>query len=174
MNAMPSPTALPAREACVVMAIYDTERMRTRAIAAHHYLLDQCRGRVELEFHWWRTAFLTDPLLAHQATRDALECDCLFLCLEEDPAAAPALESWFEGWIARRPTREGALIDITPKSIIGRWANARERFFRDLCQRGGLDWLAVASRDIPSGTNAQFQTNNLADRPTYPHFGLNE
>lgn len=156
------------------MAIYDTALMRTRAIAARNYLLTQCRGTVELAFHWWRTAFLADPLLAPLATHDALESDCLMICLEEDPASSPPLESWFESWIAHRPAGEGALVDITPRSEPRGWASARERFLRDLCQRGGLDWLAVAPRDTFAPPHSRFQMNPFADRPSYPHFGLNE
>lgn len=173
MNATFSRTALAALEPCSVMAIYDTELMRTRAIAAQHYLLERCRENVDLEFLWWRTAFFADPLLARQAAHDARECDCLLLCLEQDPAASPALEAWFESWIVQRAAREGAMVDF-PSSAARPSSPAREEFLQDLCRRGGLEWLVVQPRDSARSDSARFQWNTLVERPPYPHFGLNE
>jgi hypothetical protein len=173
MNATLNQVTSLAQGTCIVVVIYDTDQMRARAIAAHHYLLERCRGNVELQFHWWRTAFLTDPLLANVATENALASDCVMICLEDDPAVSPSLESWFESWIERRENRDGALVDLGPRPPNGN-GSLRETFFRDLCRRGGLDWLTAPPQSRSTPPRLDFPFDELPDRLPYPHFGLNE
>jgi hypothetical protein len=174
MNATISQPTLRSQETCIVVVIYDTDEMRSRAIAAHQYLLERCRGNVDLQFHWWRTAFLTDPLLADLAAQNALASDCLMICLEDDPAVSPSLESWFESWIERRTGGDGALVDLAPHPSNGNGRSMRETFLRDLCRRGGLDWVTPPSPPQASPERLPFLLDEFQDRLPYPHFGLNE
>ena len=109
-------------DVCTVVVLYDGDKTREKALAACDFLVKQFWQDVELEFHWWRTDFLRDSTLATVASTNAVASDFLIVCLDSHREIAPALESWFEGWVTKRSGREGALVDLTnnPGSTVER------------------------------------------------------
>jgi hypothetical protein len=169
---------------CTVVALYEDETTRARALAAGDYLISQFWEDVELAFHWWRENFLKDPCLAEAAASQASESDFLIICSRDSTDVSPALEAWFELWINRREDREGALVDLTLTPPLKGRVNRRERILREIASRGGFDYMSATQETPQTNALRQSDTRNLDSslandfiggeyRPP-SHFGLNE
>jgi hypothetical protein len=169
---------------CVVVAIYDDHTTRARTLAACDYLLKQSWENVELDFRWWRTDFLSDPLLGEAAARDAIASDILILCSLEVAEISPTLEAWFESWIGRREGWEGALIDLDVPEFASSEVPVRQNVLRDIARRGNFDYLTTvpgtSARNVlkqsgfPSATVPTSIVDHFNDSRPPSHHGLNE
>jgi len=179
MNAVPDSIDSPsAEEVCTIVALYDGNVTRARAMAACDYLVHQFWPELELKFHWWRTDFLRDAALASVAAANALTADFLIICSETGAELSPALETWFESWLSRRGEKSGALVDLSPASR----SPAREQFLREAGRRGRFDYLTA----VPAGSESSFNSaaadekpsgsrnDRLSDFRPPTHYGLNE
>jgi len=168
------------QEVCTIVILYDGIATRTRAMATCDYLVRQFWSDVELKFHWWRTDFLQDPTLAVVAAENAAAADFLVIANEATGEISPALESWFESWLARRRDRQGALVDLALTTAAP--TGAREQFLREICQRGNFDYLAAFPAGVGSANSSGEVSGGaarLGDDPVDEfrpptHYGLNE
>jgi hypothetical protein len=169
-------------DVCTIVVLYDGDTTRARALTACDFLVNQFWQDVELEFHWWRTDFLRDATLATVASTNAVASDFLIVCLDSHQEIAPALESWFEGWLANRNGREGALVDLTDSTSSQSELPLINNFLRDVCQRGNFDYLTAIPDDgktIRGANNSSVENfqaidNILGEIRPPSHFGLNE
>jgi len=128
---------------CTVVVIYDDNATRARSLAACDYLVQQTWQHFELDFHWWRTDFLSDPQLGEVAARQAIESDLLIVCFKEFGEIPPALEAWFENWIGRRTSLEGALIDLGDASSNRDQLSGRIMSLQEIARRGRFDLITT-------------------------------
>lgn len=171
-----------SNDACTIVVLYDCDATRARALSACDFLVNQFWKDVELEFHWWRTDFLSDETLATVASANAVAADFLIVCLESQEEISPALESWFESWVTERRDCEGALVDLTDNSGAAKEFTMIQTFLREVSQRGNFDYLtAIPGDEKKSKTETQstqeyFQRiDDTLKEPRPPsHFGLNE
>ena len=172
------------KDTCNIVVLYDGNETRARAMSACDFLVKQFWENVELNFHWWRTDFLSDPALATVAARDAVAADFLIVCSENRNQPTPSLERWFESWLDLRGERLGALMDLTVSRAGQTFGltETRQRFFREVCQRGRFDYLTTLAEAGPEFTNpisASHELGGIIDdlqgdsRPP-THYGLNE
>ncbi|MGC3958319.1 MAG: hypothetical protein QM813_10370 [Verrucomicrobiota bacterium] len=172
------------KETCNIVVLYDGDVTRARAMTACDFLVKQFWEHVELNFNWWRADFLSDPHLANAAALDAIEADFLIICSDQRGQPTPSLERWFESWVERRGDRLGALVDltVTPASQTFGLTETRQRFFRDVCQRGSFDYLTTLAEagpefNTPSSTPREMNgiiDDILGDSRPPSHYGLNE
>ncbi|TSA41817.1 MAG: hypothetical protein D4R57_00180 [Verrucomicrobiales bacterium] len=171
-----------SKDVCTIVVLYDGDVTRARALEACDYLVNQFWQDVELEFHWWRTDFLRDEMLASVAATNGVAADFLIVCLDSNREIAPALESWFESWLMKRSGREGALVDLTRAQKPGTELTQRELFLREVSVRGNFDYLtaipdegrtSLASGN-PSGEMSGVIDDILGESRPPSHFGLNE
>jgi hypothetical protein len=171
-----------ATDVCTIVVLYDGDKTREKALAACDYLVNQFWQDVELEFHWWRTDFLRDSTLATVASTNAVASDFLIVCLDSDREIAPALESWFEGWVTKRSGREGALVDLTSNTRSNDELTLIQTFLREVSQRGSFDYLTAVPDEgknpqpanDPSGKYFHEMDDILGKTRPPSHFGLNE
>jgi hypothetical protein len=173
------PNAPAPAERCSIVVLYDDDATRTRALAACDYLVGQFWESVELNFHWWRTDFLSDPAMAEMAAGDSVAADFLIVCSGTEQRLAPALEQWFEIWLERRINRLGALLDLGTirgaqniPSLPG-----REQFLRDVCRRGNFDYLTAFGETAGARSDAKVGgviDDILGESRPPTHYGLNE
>ena len=172
------------KETCNIVVLYDGNATRARAMAACDFLVKQFWENLELNFHWWRTDFLTDIALATVAARDAVAADFLIVCSDNRDQPSPSLERWFESWLDLRGERLGALVDLTVSRAGQTFGltETRQRFFREICQRGRFDYLttlAEAGSEFTNPSSAPPKMGGIFDdlqedfRPP-SHYGLNE
>lgn len=172
------------KDTCNIVVLYDGTATRARAMAACDFLMKQFWENVELNFHWWRTDFLTDPALATVAARDAVAADFLIICSDQRDQPSPSLERWFESWLDLRDERLGALVDLTVSRAGQTFGltETRQRFFREICQRGRFDYLTTLAEAGPEFTNLPSSPREMGGiiedlpgnfRPP-SHYGLNE
>jgi len=172
------------KDTCNIVVLYDGNPARARAMTACDFLVKQFWENVELNFHWWRTDFLSDPGLATVAARDAVEADFLIVCSVNREQPTPALERWFESWLDLRGERLGALVDLTVSRAGQTFGltETRQRFFREICQRGKFDYLttlAEAGSEFTTPSPSPREMGGIIDdlqgdsRPP-SHYGLNE
>lgn len=182
MNAAKSERETPDfQEVCNIVVLYENDGTRGRAMAACDCLVRQFWQEVELKFHWWRVDFLRDPQLAALASDSAVLADFLVISLERNCEFPPAMEAWFESWLARRPEQFGALVDLAAAASGGVGDSARERFLLEVCRRGKFDYLAAlpSAEGNPPSNPQQFAVTGIVDdilgesRPP-SHHGLNE
>ena len=183
MNAvMPERDAPDFQDVCTIVVLYEGDATRARAMVACDYLVRQFWQEVELKFHWWRTDFLRDLHLAAVAADNAVEADFLIISSESNREFSPALESWFESWLARRSDRQGALVDLQAAFQGGAGMTAREQFLQEVSRRGKFDYLTSMPQSesgaAHSGSASQSVPGIIDDilgesRPP-SHFGLNE
>ena len=181
-TAIEDQSAPDATDICTIVVLYDGDTTRARALAACDYLVNQFWQDVELEFHWWRTDFLRDSTLATVASTNAVASDFQIVCLDLHREIAPALESWFESWLANRSGREGALVDLTSNFRSKNDLTQIQNFLRDVSLRGNFDYLTAIPSDgritqttnIPSVGNYQGIDEILGETRPPSHFGLNE
>ena len=168
-----------SRDVCTIVIIYDDDATRARALDACDFLVKQFWQEVELEFHWWRTDFLSDATLGTVASKNAVAADFLLVCLDLQRAITPTLEAWFESWLVRRSNREGALVDLTSTQKSSDESRQTETFLREVSQRGCFEYLTTipddgkASNILPR-VNYQSVDEILGESRPPSHFGLNE
>jgi hypothetical protein len=170
------------KDRCTVVVLYDGDATRARALDACDYLVSQFWRDVELEFHWWRTDFLGDAVLAKIASTNAVASDFLIVCLDSGREISPALESWFESWLTHRSNHQGALVDLTNARKTKSEPTQIQMLLREVSQRGNFDYLtAILDEEVSSrasNTSARGNYSGVDDilgetRPP-SHFGLNE
>lgn len=171
-------------DTCNIVVLYDGDVTRARAMTACDFLVKQFWEHVELNFHWWRTDFLSDPGLATVAAHDAVEADFLIICSDQRDEPTPSLERWFESWVDRRGDRLGALVDLTVSRAGQTFGltETRQRFFRDVCQRGSFDYLTTLAEAGPEFSAPPASSREmggivddiLGDSRPPSHYGLNE
>lgn len=165
---------------CTVVVIYDDSASRTRALQACDYLLRQEWENVELDFHWWRTDFLSDPHMGRAAARHAIASDIVIVCSREGNGIPPILGAWFESWIDGRKNHEGAMIDLGATRTATR--PAHRLTLQAIAQRGGFDYLTATPEqpgsDFLKSAPPMSSPTRMDDRPapSHPpsHYGLNE
>jgi hypothetical protein len=172
------------KDTCNIVVLYDGNDTRARAMAACDFLVKQFWEDVELNFHWWRTDFFRDPALATVAARDAVAADFLIICSDNRNPPSPSLERWFESWLDLRGDRLGALVDLTVSRAGQTFGltETRQRFFREICQRGRFDYLTTLAEAGPEFTNPPSVSRALGgitddfqgDSRPPSHYGLNE
>jgi hypothetical protein len=166
---------------CTVVVIYDDNATRARALTACDCLVDQIWESVELDFHWWRTDFLKDQYMARAAAYYAIAADFLVVCSNPAGETSRILGRWFESWISRRLSREGAFIDLITAQNVRDASPRHHDALRDIAKRGGFDYLGVVAPQSPeqiAGQSGQPLSSTLPDplgnsRPP-SRFGLNE
>jgi len=179
MNAILAEEATPDQpEICSVVALYDDDQTRARALAACDYLVSQLWEEVELGFHWWRTDFLKDPYLSTAAAKDAVESDVLIVCPAEADRLPDSVTAWFNGWIDKRQKRDGVMINVIGTGSRINPATATSEILREIARRGRFD-LIPAEPVQPQTRGVELPTTNPPDSmedTTRPpsHFGLNE
>lgn len=169
-------------DVCTIVVLYDGDATRARALSACDFLVNQFWKDVELEFHWWRTDFLSDSTFATVASTNAVASDFLIVCLESHREIAPALESWFESWLTKRRDREGALVDLTHKAGSTEKETLIQTFLREISQRGNFDYLTAVpgdgqhSKSENHTAQGYFQRiDDILSEPRPPsRYGLNE
>lgn len=183
MNAvMPAQDEPDFQEVCHIVVIYEGDATRARAMVACDYLVRQFWQEVELKFHWWRTDFLRDVQLAAVAADDAVQADFLIISSETSHEFSPALESWFESWLARRMDRQSALVDLQMVFQGDGGVTPRTHFLQEVSRRGKFDYLTA----MPGGEGEPARVNQMRQpvsgiiddilgesRPP-SHYGLNE
>jgi hypothetical protein len=170
-------------EVCVITVLYDDDQTRQQAMRACDFLVGQFWEQVELEFHWWRTDFLRDTLLAAAAAENAAASDFLILSAGSPARLNLELQAWIQSWLDRRTGTAGALVDLQARPRKGGRASERERFLAEVCGRGRFDYLTTGAGDVfdaekfPTGVGdiwlgaADAEPNRFRP-PT--HYGLNE
>jgi hypothetical protein len=144
----------PSKEMWYVAVLYDDSATRQRAMEVCDHLAQRFWSEVELKFHWWRTDFLQDPGMAATAADNSCNADFIVVCILPEGELSPVVRHWFEGWIAQREGREGALIDLTATTGPSALAAQRKKIFlRDVAHRAGMDYLThfppVINRSLP-------------------------
>jgi len=152
----------PSKETWFVVVVYDDAATRQRAMEVCDHLAKRFWAEVELKFHWWRTDFLEDAGMAATAAENSRNADFIVVCILPDGELSPVFQQWFEGWIAGREGREGALIDLTATTGPSPFAAQRKKvFLRDVAHRAGMDYLThfppVINRSLPDS----FETATL-------------
>jgi hypothetical protein len=148
---MQTETSFPfaSSDVCTIVVLYDDDATRARAMQACDFLVSQFWQDVELDFNWWRSDFLADPVLAGQASKAAMASDFLIVSLAQGREVSPGLESWFELWLGQRTRIEGALIDLTTTNRSNSSPSRLELFLSEVCRRGNFEYLKrVSSGDI--------------------------
>jgi len=160
------------QEVCTIVVLYDDNVTRSRALVACDYLVNQFWPEIELKFHWWRTDFLRDGVLARVAADAAVASDFLILGSASSGELSAALESWFESWLERRGERNGALVDLaaSPRS------SDREFFLREVARRGNFDYLTSVPAEVGNSfKDLSPRVDNILGESRPPsHYGLNE
>jgi hypothetical protein len=142
------PEATPSPEVCVITVLYDDDPTRQQAMRACDFLVGQFWEQVELEFHWWRTDFLRDTLLAAAAAENAAASDFLILSAGSPARLSLDLQAWIQSWLDRRTGSAGALVDLQARPRKGARASERERFLAEVCGRGRFDYLTTGAGDL--------------------------
>lgn len=168
-----------SRDVCTIVILYDDDATRTRALDACDFLVNQFWQEVELEFHWWRTDFLSDATLGTVASKNAVAADFLLVCLDLHQGITPTLEAWFESWLVYRSGCEGALMDLTSTRKPNDDSRQTETFLREVSKRGCFEYLTAIPDDgkalnILPRVNHQSIDEILGESRPPSHFGLNE
>jgi hypothetical protein len=177
------PEATPSPEVCVITVLYDDDPTRQQAMRACDFLVGQFWEQVELEFHWWRTDFLRDTLLAAAAAENAAASDFLILSAGSPARLSLDLQAWIQSWLDRRTGSAGALVDLQVRPRKGGRVSERERFLAEACGRGRFDYLTTGPGEIfgaekfPAGVGDIWLATPDADANRFrppTHYGLNE
>ena len=170
---------------CTVLVLYEDVATRERGLVACDYLVKKFWAEFEFEFHWWRTDFLADPILAAAAER-ANRANLIFLCSAKANEPSATIRQWFDRWVDSRPEREGLLIDLPIGDQSVTFPAAREKFLRDISRRADLDYLGTFPQTLPgtfppSVPVVELEANPMAsildgllNEPPPPHFGIND
>lgn len=168
-------TATPS-DLCTVVVVYNDAFTRSRALAACDYLVSQIWESVELDFHWWRSDFLKDPVMAEAAAQKAIEADFIIVSSGATNEIPAALRAWFEAWIGKRTKREGALLDLAATQTID---SHHQTMLQEIARRGRLDYLSQPPGHQEPSLRQSTTTHPVARPSTEPpnphsHFGLND
>jgi hypothetical protein len=179
MKTSAHPSAFPgANEPCTVVVLYDNDAARTRAMTACDFLVSQFWDCVEMEFHWWRTDFLIDPVLRQVASGNALDADFFIVSCELELGRYTGVKAWFESWVDLRDGPEGALVDLQPGRMTPTLREtAGNSYLVSMARRGRFDYLtsldAVGRVDQAASNVIVAQDAFKTSRPP-THYGLNE
>ncbi len=157
-------------ETLAVVVVYEDTLTRDRALAVCDELVQQFWTKVEFEFNWWRETFLTDSIIAGEASWYATNADLIIFSIHAEGELSSGTTAWIETWLDKREKRDGALIVLLGTPADPKTAgDLKPRYLRRIAQRGGLDYL---SSILPITQRAR-QTTSVPDQtpnppPTHP------
>lgn len=130
-------------ETWAVVVVYEDTLTRDRALAVCDMLVQHFWTKVEFEFNWWREAFLTDSIIAREASWYAANADLIIFSIHAEGELSAGTTAWIETWLDKRGKRDGALIGLLgtpadPKTEV----DLKHRYLRQIAQHGGLDYLS--------------------------------
>ncbi len=132
-----------------VVVVYEDAATRARAMAVCDRLMRELWSEVEFQFQWWRTDFLTDPLMAHHASEAAAAAHFVIFCPGEATEWPVTVMNWVEDWAAQRGDQEGALVDLTDAgAAASHVARRKARFLGEMARRARMDYLALAAWSV--------------------------
>lgn len=177
----------PRKEFCTVLVLYEDMATRQRGLAACDYLMQHFLAEIEFEFHWWRTDFLADALLAAAAAEKAAAANLIFLCSAATREPSATLITWFDSWIERRLEGEGVLVNLATGEATAHHRQVGELFLREISRRADLDYLGTfpqtSTGTFPSFVmDVEHRANQMSavldgllrESPRPPHFGIND
>ena len=171
-----------------VVVLYEDKSTRERAMVTCDRLVRNFWTEVEFDFHWWRTDFLLDPLLAQTATLDAREADVIIFSSAGEAELSAAVLHWFDQWAEQRGNREGMLLDLTHGAVpVTLRSERKQNRLRELARRARLDYVPGIPAQLRGRLPDSWQTaearavqvtsvlDEILNRiPPPSHFGLNE
>jgi hypothetical protein len=177
------PELSPHKEFCSVLVLYEDLATRQRGLAACDYLIKNFWAEVEFEFHWWRTDFLADALLAAVAAEKASEANLIFLCSAGTKQPSATLIAWFDSWIENRLAGEGMLVNLITSETSAHHRQVGELFLREISRRADLDYLGTfpqtSTGTFPaSAMDAEHQASQMSteikELQRASRFGIND
>jgi hypothetical protein len=153
-----------APEACVVAVVYDNDSARNLAIHVCDTLSQTFSGDLEFDVSWWRFNYLADPLIAGAAAQAAATADLILVILGSESIPGE-VKAWFERWLSRRESMEGALVVGRASSVGTKEADAAtDAFLRLAAKRAHLDFVPL----FASGSAARLQ-DRLREDDAFPN-----
>ncbi len=126
------------------------------------HLMKQFWPTVEIQFHWWRTDFLADPVMANSAAEVAAAAHFVLFCPSEETEWSSAVSEWAESWASQRGNREGALVDLTEfASGLSTIAFQKASFLSKIARLAGMDYLTRAPWVAADSPADSFETLDL-------------
>jgi len=172
-----------------VAVVYQDDRTREQAMRvcarATHLV-----GPGSVRCTWWKTKVLNHPWVLLEAVRAAVLADVILVAVWATRRVPLELSRWAEGWLARRPRKEGALLALigTPEQPTSELYPVLD-YLRVVADMGHLDLLPCEFR-LPIESSAQASEDTLdqagyhaplADQilshehaSFWSHWGLNE
>ncbi len=150
------------KETWSVVVVYEDTRTRERAMAVCDHLMKEFWPGIEFQFHWWRTDFLADPVMASDAAEVAAQAQFVIFCPDEQTEWSPAVSEWAESWALQRGDCEGALVDLTEfGSGLSTVAFQKASFLSKIAQRARMDYLTRAPWAATDSLADSFETLDL-------------
>ncbi len=168
-----------------VLVAYEDIAASRRAAATCQYLTGQMGDAVECRTSMWKFDLLEHPTLRELAADDASEADVIVLAAGRADTLPGAVMAWFEAWLPRRQSREGALVALFEGGEDqAADASPAYAFLADFALRAGLDFLphqgrfaelATGEIVVPPVDDGADSSGDFSPEVTpFQHWGLNE
>ena len=168
---------------CAIVVLYEDNCSRDAAISLCNSLEQIFHSELDFEITWCRFKYFNDPAVASEAADLAARADVVLVsvpCAEDLPLEVKA---WFERWLRRRETSEGALVLLQSSEQAPALAISQSSYLYLLAQRANLEFISLSNAS-PSGSADRISTNPMlvnpprmnSSRNSQPHSrsGINE
>lgn len=164
-----------------VVAIYQDEQTRARAVAVCDQLVGRFWAQIEFQFQWVEFDKLTAPVVSGDAATASAGADIVVCAVRAEEQIPPHVATWFDEFVRLRARREGAFI-----ALVGWEGDPLDKrlprlcWLREVARRAGMDFLSEAaptgSWAIPESLQWLHQRadqlspilSEILDRPTTP------
>ena len=134
-------------EVCSIVVIYEDAATRDRAVHLCNALAHRFSEELDFEFTWWRFKFLSEPEIARQAARAALEADLIVVSVHHEADLPLEVKAWFERWLSDQQPTEGALVVLhAPQEPV-----VPDQYLRLVALRANLDYLPLSNCEVNLG-----------------------
>jgi hypothetical protein len=95
-----------------VAVAYEDSTSRQHAIHLSDHMVHQYWEDLDIEFSWWKLAYLKDQEVLKAATQATAEADVVVLSLRAGFELTPMINGWIERWVKARAPKPGALVGL--------------------------------------------------------------
>jgi hypothetical protein len=118
---------------------------------------------LDFEITWCRFKYFSDPDVASEAADVAARADLILVSAQRAQDLPLEVKAWFERWLPRRETSEGALVLLQSSEQAPDSAISQSSYLYLVAQRANLEFISL------SNANPSASTDRISASPTLVH-----
>lgn len=155
----------PGTGVCAIVVLYEDNPSRDAAISLCNSLQQIFNSELDFEITWCRFKYFSDPAVAAEAADRAAQANVVLVSVPRAQDLPLEVKAWFERWLSRRQTSEGALVLLQGSEPEPAFAISQSSYLYLVAERANLEFISL-SDVTPSASTRSIPDPSMLAHPS--------